>query len=79
VGGRSGEPEDSWASDMVVARATPMDEDVRDDGSDIFSEVPAVIRDFEIVLPAAPSVAEEGGDGEDWCRYCLGACWASNF
>jgi hypothetical protein len=56
-----------------------MDEDVRDDGSDIFSEVPAVIRDFEIVLPAAPSVAEEGGDGEDWCRYCLGACWASNF
>jgi hypothetical protein len=79
VGGRSGEPEDSWASDMVVARATPMDEDVRDDGSDIFSEVPAVIRDFEIVLPAAPSVAEEEGDGEDWCRYCLGACWAEDF
>jgi hypothetical protein len=56
-----------------------MDEDVRDDGSDTFCEVPAVIRDFEIVLPAAPSVAEEEEDGPDWCRYCLGACWAENF
>jgi hypothetical protein len=74
LGERSGEPCDSRASDMVVARVTPMDEDVRDDGSDTFCEVPAVIRDFEIVLPAAPSVTEEGD-----CRYCLGPCWAEDF
>ena len=70
MGGWSGEPEDSRVSDMAVAHATSMDEDVRDDSSDIFSNIPAVRRDFEIVLPAAPS--EEGELGEEWCRYCWG-------
>ena len=77
MGEQFGESEDSRASDMVVAYATPMDEDVRDDGSDIFSTVPAVRRDFEIVLPAAPSKEEELGEG--WCRYCRGPCWAGDF
>jgi hypothetical protein len=77
VGEQSGEPEDSRSSDMAVAHATPMDEDDRDDGSEIFSTVPAVRRDFEIVLRAAPSRAEELE--EEWCRYCLGPCWAENF
>ena len=77
MGEWSGEPEDSRVSDVVMAHATSMDEGIRDDGSDIFSNVPAVRRDFEIVLPAAPSGEEELGEG--WCLYCRGPCWAGDF
>ena len=56
---------------MAVAYATSMGEGIQDDGSDIFSNVLAVRRDFEIVLPAAPSEEELG---EEWCRYCRGPC-----
>jgi hypothetical protein len=61
-------------SDM--ARTISMDEDVRDDGLDIFSNVPAVRQDFEIVLPATSSEEELG---EEWCRYCQGPCWVRDF
>ena len=64
-------------SDVVMAHATSMDEGIRDDGSDIFSNVLAMHRDFEIVLPAAPSGEEELGEG--WCGYCQGPSWVGDF
>ena len=84
-GGVAGESEDSGASDIGSIH-DPMDEDVPDDGSDIFCNVPAVRRDIEIVLRAAPSEVgeeevEDGGEevvegDAEWCRYCFGACRA---
>ena len=62
MGGWSGEPEDSRVSDIAVAHIISMDEDVRGDGLDIFSNVPAVRQDFEIVLPAASFEEEELGE-----------------
>jgi hypothetical protein len=77
VGELPGESNDSRVSDAGSVQTDPMDEDILDDGSRIFSNVPAIRRDVEIVLRAAPSDAgmEEGGE-EGGCQYCLGPCWA---
>ena len=77
VGELPGESNDSRVSDVGSVHSDPMDEDTPDDGSEIFSNVPAVRRDIEIVLRAAPSDAGvEEGRGEGGGRYFLGPWWA---
>ena len=79
MGELPGELNDSRISDVGLVYTDPMDEDILDDGSEIFSNVPAVRQDIEIVLLAAPSDAgvEKGGE-EGGCRYCLGPYWAGD-
>jgi hypothetical protein len=75
--------EQHWESDNSVASdmgstLDPMDEDIVDEDA-VPLNVPAVCRDFEIVLPAAPSVEGKEEEEED-CGgergFCFGDCRA---
>ena len=60
MGERPLESDDSRTSDIGLAAADPIDEDIPENDSELSCPVP-VRRDIGIVLGAAPSAVEEKG------------------